>query len=275
MTLPRPPADGASPSAAPAPAEPPFAPPGPAPADWPRRLSPVFQQLGHRLIYLLPRVLVGLIVASTLMVGVLRWIDPPTSSFMVRQALVAWRAGRQAPAYYHTWVPWGRIPPVMPLAVIAGEDQRFADHHGFDAVEIRRALAGWRQGGGLRGASTITQQTAKNLFLWPGRSWVRKGLEAWFAGLIEFLWPKQRILEVYLNIVQFSPSTFGVGAASARYFNRPVDELTLNEAALLAAVLPAPSIYRLDRPSLRLRRRAEWIADQIQRLGGRRYLGRL
>ena len=257
----RPPADPASPS--------------PAPADWPRRLTRGSQQLAQRLIYLLARVLAGLLVGSTVIVGAMRWIDPPTSSFMVRQALVAWQAGRQAPAYYHTWVPWERIPPVMSLAVIAGEDQRFADHHGFDAVELRRALAGWYQGGGLRGASTITQQTAKNLFLWPERSWVRKGLEAWFAGLIEFLWPKQRILEVYLNIVQFSPSTFGVGAASERYFNRPVQDLTLSEAALLAAVLPAPSVYRLDRPSPRLQRRAEWIADQIQRLGGRRYLGRL
>ncbi|HYN77119.1 MAG TPA: monofunctional biosynthetic peptidoglycan transglycosylase [Lamprocystis sp. (in: g-proteobacteria)] len=233
------------------------------------------KRLGQLLFYLVPRVLGALALSSALIVGALRWVDPPTSSFMVRQALVAWRAGRQAPAYYHTWVPWGRIPPVVPLAVIAGEDQRFADHHGFDAVEIRRALAGWQQGDGLRGASTITQQTAKNLFLWPERSWVRKGLEAWFAGLIEFLWPKQRILEVYLNIVQFSPSTYGVGAASERYFNRPVEALTQNEAALLAAVLPAPSVHRLDRPSARLQRRAQWIADQIQRLGGRRYLGRL
>ncbi len=225
--------------------------------------------------YLAPRVLAALALGSALLVGCLRWIDPPFSSFMLRQALVAWRIDRKAPAYYHTWVPWREIPPALPLAVIAGEDQRFPYHHGFDPVEIRVALAKWRRTGELRGASTITQQTAKNLFLWPERSWVRKGLEAWFSGLIEFLWPKQRILEVYLNIVQFSPSTYGVGAASERYFQRPVSELTMTEAALLAAVLPAPSAYRLDRPSPRLQRRADWIADQTQRLGGRRYLGRL
>lgn len=225
--------------------------------------------------YLLFRGLAALALGSALLVGALRWIDPPVSSFMVRQALVAWRINRAPPYFYHGWVPWGRIPPVLPLAVIAGEDQRFAYHHGFDPVELRKALAAWHRGGTLRGASTITQQTAKNLFLWPGRSWVRKGLEAWFAALMEVLWPKQRILEVYLNIVQFSPSTYGVGAASERYFDRPVDDLTLREAALLAAVLPAPGAYRLNRPSARLQRRADWIADQTRRIGGRRYLERL
>ncbi|AUB79881.1 monofunctional biosynthetic peptidoglycan transglycosylase [Candidatus Thiodictyon syntrophicum] len=225
--------------------------------------------------YLLSRGLAALALGSALLVGALRWIDPPVSSFMVRQALVAWRIHRAPPYFYHAWVPWGRIPPVLPLAVIAGEDQRFAYHHGFDPVELRQALAAWRRGGTLRGASTITQQTAKNLFLWSGRSWVRKGLEAWFAALMEVLWSKQRILEVYLNIVQFSPSTYGVGAASERYFHRAVDDITLREAALLAAVLPAPGAYRLDRPSARLQRRADWIADQTQRIGGRRYLERL
>jgi monofunctional biosynthetic peptidoglycan transglycosylase len=225
--------------------------------------------------FLVPRVLGALALLSALIVGALRWIDPPTSSFMVRHALVAWRLDRAPPYYFHAWVPWRELPAAVPLAVIAGEDQRFADHHGFDPLELRKALATWRRGGGLRGASTITQQTAKNLFLWPGRSWVRKGLEAWFAALIEALWPKQRILEVYLNIVQFSASTYGVGAASERYFQRPVGDLTPAQAALLAAVLPAPSVYRLERPSPRLLRRAARIADQVQRLGGRRYLGRL
>jgi monofunctional biosynthetic peptidoglycan transglycosylase len=225
--------------------------------------------------FLLPRILAGLALGGALLVGTLRWVDPPISSFMVRQSYVAWRSGRPPPYFYHTWVPWERIPPVLALAVIAGEDQRFAYHHGFDPVELRKALSAWHRGGRLRGASTITQQTAKNLFLWPGRSWLRKGLEAWFTALIEVMWPKQRILEVYLNIVQFSPSTYGVGAASERYFQRPVEAVGLREAALLAAVLPAPVVYHLDRPSARLLRRAAWIADQIQRVGGRRYLERL
>ncbi len=233
------------------------------------------RQLGRWVRRWLPRAAAAWAILSLLLVGSLRWIDPPASSFMVRQALAGWWNRRPPPQYFHEWVPWERMPAVLPLAVIAGEDQRFAEHHGFDPVELREALATWRTGGELRGASTITQQTAKNLFLWPGRSWVRKGLEAWFAGLIEFLWPKKRILEVYLNIVQFSPSTYGVGAASQRYFQRPVEALGLREAALLAAVLPAPGAYRLDRPSARLERRAGWIADQVQRIGGRRYLERL
>lgn len=224
--------------------------------------------------FLVPRVLAGLALGSALLVGSLRWVDPPISSFMVRQSFVAWRSGRPPPYFYQTWVPWVRIPPILALAVIAGEDQRFADHHGFDPVELRKALTTWGRGGRLRGASTISQQTAKNLFLWPGRSWSRKCLEAWFTALIEFMWPKQRILEVYLNSVQFSPSTYGVGAASERYFQRPVDAIGLREAALLAAVLPAPVVYHLDRPSARLLRRAAWIADQTQRIGGRRYLER-
>ena len=221
------------------------------------------------------RLVLGFVVGSALLIGGLRWVDPPSSAFMVRHAIAGWWLGRTPPYYRHRWVDWERIPATMPLAVVAAEDQRFPLHHGFDPVEIRKALATWHSGGRLRGASTITQQTAKNLFLWTGRNWMRKGLEAWFAVLIELLWPKQRILEIYLNIVQFSPSTYGVGAAAERYFNHPAEDLTARESALLAAVLTAPSAYRLDRPSARLQRRASWILDQTQRLGGTRYLERM
>jgi len=224
---------------------------------------------------LLGRVFLGVAIISVAMVGMFRWVDPPVSSFMLQHAWVAAGLGRKPPYYYQSWVPWKEIPSSVKIAVIAAEDQRFPLHHGFDPVEIRNALAHYRRGGALRGASTITQQTAKNLFLWPGRSWVRKGLEGWFAAWIELLWPKERILDVYLNIVQLSPSTYGVGAASERYFNRRVSDLSLDQAALLAAVLPAPGAYRLDRPSARLLRRASWIADQTHRLGGVRYLERL
>lgn len=228
-----------------------------------------------RLGRLLGGLMVALLLASVAVVGILRWVDPPVSAFMLRQARVATGLGRQPPHYHHQWVPWEDIPATMRLAAIAAEDQRFPLHHGFDPVEIRNAWAHYRRGGSLRGASTITQQTAKNLFLWPGRSWLRKGLEAWFTAWIELLWPKERILAVYLNIVQFGPNTYGVGAASQRYLKRPVSELGLEDASLLAGVLPAPSIYRLDRPSRGLKRRADWIADQTRRLGGTRYLERL
>lgn len=194
---------------------------------------------------------------------------------MLRQARVSAALGRPPPHYQHRWIPWAEIPDSVRLAVIAAEDQRFPIHHGFDPVEIRKAWGHYRSGGRLRGASTISQQTAKNLFLWPERSWLRKGLEAWFTAWMELLWPKERILEVYLNIAQFSPSTYGVGAASDRYFRRPVSELEPQQASLLAGVLPAPGAYRLDRPSPRLRQRAEWIAEQMRRLGGSRYLGQL
>lgn len=218
---------------------------------------------------------IGIALASVAVVGVLRWVDPPTSSFMLRHALVMVGLGRPPPYYHHRWVPWKEIPASVRIAAIAAEDQRFPLHHGFDPVEIRKAWAEYRQGGTLRGASTISQQTAKNLFLWPERSWLRKGLEAWLTAWIELLWSKKRILEVYLNIVQLSPSTYGVGAASERYFHRHVSELTLEQASLLAGVLPAPGAYRLDKPSGRLLRRAAWIADQSRRLGGVRYLKRL
>jgi monofunctional biosynthetic peptidoglycan transglycosylase len=214
----------------------------------------------------------GFVSGSLMLVMTLRWVDPPASSFMLQHALVAASLRREPPHYHHHWVDWNAIPPEVALAVIAAEDQRFTAHSGFDWVEIRKAWADYRRGDGLRGASTITQQTAKNLFLWPQRSWVRKGLEVWFTGLLELLWPKRRILEVYLNIAQFSASTYGVGAASERYFNRPVGELGVAKAALLAGVLPAPSANRLDRPSARLQRRAAWIRDQMGRLGGTRYL---
>lgn len=216
-----------------------------------------------------------LVLLSGILVLTLRWLDPPASAFMLRHAYNLWRLGESPPYYHHVWVPAARISPSARLAAIAGEDQRFPSHHGFDFVEIRLAWEAYRHGGQLRGASTITQQAAKNLFLWPGRGWARKALEAWFTLLMEILWPKERILEVYLNLVQFSPETYGIEAASLRYFDRPAIALTMREASLLIGVLPAPGHHRLDRPSERLERRAAWISDQAGRLGGVRYLDRL
>jgi monofunctional biosynthetic peptidoglycan transglycosylase len=153
--------------------------------------------------------------------------------------------------------------------MVAAEDQRFPEHGGFDLVEIRQAWDRFRAGGRLRGASTISQQVAKNLFLWSGKSLVRKGLEAWFTLLIELTWPKRRILEVYLNIAQLGPHTYGVGAASWRYFHRPPVALTERDAALMAAVLPNPERFRLDAPSGYVQKRAAWVRTQMRRLGPR------
>ncbi len=215
------------------------------------------------------------LVCTVLVVVALRWIDPPTSAFMLQR----WVAGHFEPAdppyVRHEWVDFDNIPGPVAVAAVAAEDQRFAEHGGFDLVELERAWKTYRNGGTLRGASTISQQTAKNLFLWSGRDPLRKALEAGLTLLIEISWPKRRILEVYLNIAQFSPDTFGVGAAAWRYFDRPVVALDSRQAALLAAVLPAPEHYRLDAPSAKVRARAAWIRRQMRNLGGSAYLEKL
>jgi len=225
-----------------------------------------------KIVVVLLMVLMLLILSSIL---IMRWVDPPTSAFMIRHWLLAEQPVAGERRLYHEWIAGEQIPAAVKLAVIAAEDQRFPTHVGFDLVEMKNALERWRNGGSLRGASTLSQQTAKNLFLWPGSDWLRKLLEAPLTLMIEWLWPKQRILEVYLNIAQFGPDTFGVGAASWRFFDRPVFTLRTPEAALLAAVLPNPNIYRVDSPSPLVRRKAAWIERQMRNLGGPTYLDRL
>jgi monofunctional biosynthetic peptidoglycan transglycosylase len=220
-------------------------------------------------------VLAGMMALSVVLVFILRWVDPPTSAFMIQRWITAHSEPGDPPYVYHEWADWDAIPAAVKLAVIAAEDQRFPGHGGFDTIEIERAWERYRAGERLRGASTISQQTAKNLFLWSGRDPIRKGLEVWFTLLIETLWPKERILEVYLNIAQLSPDTFGVGAASWRYFDRPVMALSSSDAALIAAVLPNPNIYRLETPSATVQRRAGWIRRQMAQLGGVSYLNKL
>ena len=207
--------------------------------------------------------------ATVLLVFALRWIDPPTSSFMLQHWISHEATGNETPRPRHEWVDWDAIAPSVALAVVAAEDQRFPAHFGFDLVEIEQAWGDFRSGGRLRGASTISQQVARNLFLWRGKSWVRKGLEAWFTLAIELAWPKRRILEVYLNIAQLGPETYGVGAASWAYFDRPAEALRDKHASLLAAALPNPERYRLDAPSAYLHKRAAWISRQMRRLGAR------
>ena len=197
----------------------------------------------------------------------LRWAPPPTTAFMLRDSQSAVGAG--APWWLpYGWTDWEGIAPHAALAVIAAEDQKFLDHNGFDVEAIRMALGDALQGGRLRGASTISQQTAKNLFLWPGRSLFRKGLEAYLTVLIEVCWSKRRIVEVYLNVAEFGTGVFGVTAASERFFDKRPHELNADDAALLAAVLPYPSGWRVEDPSPRVRERQRWILGQMTRLGG-------
>lgn len=214
------------------------------------------------------------VLTSLLLVLVLRWLPVPTSSVIAHQWLKSWWQGQDTELHYN-WVAYRDISPYAALAVMAGEDQRFPNHHGFDFIEIRDALDDLDEGKPLRGASTLSQQVAKNLFLWSDRSFVRKGLEIWFTLLLELLWPKERILEVYLNIAEFGDATFGVEAASRRFFNKAAAGLTLGEAARLAAVLPNPVRYRVDRPSAYVLKRQRWIEQQMRQLGGTRYLDRL
>jgi monofunctional biosynthetic peptidoglycan transglycosylase len=205
----------------------------------------------------------------------LRWVPPPTTAFMLSDRIGAMLAGDFAYRNRYDWVSLEEISPQAALAVIASEDQRFPFHAGFDLESIRAAVRHNAKGGKVRGASTLTQQVAKNLFLWKGRSWVRKGLETGITLLIELLWPKERILEVYLNIAEFGRGTYGVQAASQRFYGKDAARLTRREAATLAAVLPAPKQWRVDAPSPRVQRRRDAIADQMHLLGGASFLRRL
>ncbi|WPL19362.1 Penicillin-binding protein F [Thiorhodovibrio winogradskyi] len=218
-----------------------------------------------------------LLLLSILAVGALRWVNPPTSAFMLQHWFAASLAKGEPPGFelHYEWTDWDAIAPSLKLAVMAAEDQRYPNHRGFDLIELQAAWKRFRQGGRLRGASTISQQTAKNLFLWGGRDYVRKVLEVWFTLLLETLLSKERILELYLNIAQFSADTYGVGAASWRYFDRPAAVISPDQAARMAAVLPNPRMYRLDQPSNKVRQRTRWIRQQMRQLGGEGYLRRL
>lgn len=214
------------------------------------------------------------VLSTSAIVLALRWLDPPTTAFMLRER-VALAQSERPTKIAHRWVEWQEISRHAKVAVIAAEDQRFPDHFGFDLDSINEALVDMERGRRVRGASTISQQVAKNLFLWPGQSWVRKGLEAYFTALIELLWPKQRILEVYLNVAEFGRGIFGIGAASETFFGKPAARLTAPEAALLAAVLPSPKRMRVIAPSPYVRSRQDWILSQMRALGGVTLLARI
>lgn len=232
-----------------------------------------------RIIKKLPKIILKIflwfIFLSILSVLLLKWINPPITSIMVQrkiEALVSWN-DRQMIAY--EWFSYDDISEQMAIAVIAAEDQNFPFHFGFDFEQIEKALEQHERGRRLRGASTITQQVAKNLFLWEGRSFIRKGFEAYFTVLIELLWSKERILEVYLNIIETGDMIFGVGAASQIYFKRLPSKLTRNQAALLAATIPNPKRFSARNPSGYIFRRQSWILGQMSSLGGVEYLKNL
>jgi monofunctional biosynthetic peptidoglycan transglycosylase len=237
----------------------------------------LFQQPARlsRLRRFLWRALLAAVVLTVMPVLCLRWIPPPTSAFMIEKRITRFFQGKPQPAIHYRWIAWRSIAPPMRLAVVAAEDQKFPSHWGFDIESIADAMQHPGRRGRLRGASTITQQVARNLFLWPGRSFVRKGLEAYFTVVLEWLWPKRRILEVYLNISEFGDGIYGVSSASQTFFGKRPAQLQPQEAALLAAVLPNPTRFHVQDPTAYVRERAGWIEEQMAHLGGPAYLSNL
>lgn len=195
-----------------------------------------------------------------------RFVPIPFSAYMAQQKIGHW-LDNQAYSIQYQWVSLENISTEMQLAVIAAEDQRFPQHYGIDWKAIEMAFKHNQKSNRTRGGSTISQQTVKNLYLWHGQSWLRKSIELPMTLAVEMLWSKQRILEVYLNIAEFGEGIFGVEAASRHYFNKSAKQLNLKEAALLAAVLPNPIIYKAHSPSRYLYKKQVWIMKQMNQLG--------
>jgi monofunctional biosynthetic peptidoglycan transglycosylase len=225
-----------------------------------------------RITRLLWRTSLIVVLFSVAMVLPFRWIDPPVSMVMLE------RSWQQRGTDYHIkkqWLSWNQIPRHAALAAVVSEDQNFPHHYGFDIKAIKKAFAERERRGSLRGASTISQQVARNMYLWTGRSWLRKGLEVWFTGLVELCWPKQRILEVYLNIAEWDDGVFGLGAASRHHFGISATQLSSWQSALLASSLPSPLRYHPAAPAPHLIERANWNLRQQHMLGGRSWLAGL
>jgi monofunctional biosynthetic peptidoglycan transglycosylase len=225
-----------------------------------------------RWLWKLPLLLLAL---SVLQVLVLRFVDPPFTAFMAARQLQALGAGDLDFRIAYDWRDLDQIAASVPVSLVAAEDQNFARHGGFDFQAIEKARASNARGRKVRGASTISQQVAKNLFLWSGRSWVRKGVEAWYTVLIEVLWPKQRILEVYANVAEFGDGVYGAQAAARTFFGRDAAKLSPAQSARLAAELPSPRRYNARNPGPYVQRRSARIERQMRQLGGPGYLDAL
>ena len=212
----------------------------------------------------LVRVLVGWTVLTVGPVVLLRFLDPPTTAFMVERRLDAADRNEKGFVLRQQWVPLSRISTNLQRALIAAEDQKFEQHAGFDVQAIGDAVEDRLEGKSTRGASTITQQVAKNLFLWPGKSFVRKALEAYFTVLLELLWSKDRILEVHLNVAEFGNGVYGAEEASRLYLGKAAASLTPEEAALLVVVLPSPKTRKVTAPTAKVRERSQWVLAQME-----------
>ena len=244
-----------------------FAPP---PEESPENPKPLWRRVGKWLF----RMAAAVLILAFLTILLLRWVNPPTTSFMLQRQFDSWQNGEEL-EIRHRWVGWDRISPALKMAAITSEDQRFAYHWGLDVNSIQKAIQEYERGEDLRGASTITQQVAKNLFLWPEPSYVRKGIEACLALLIELLWSKERILEVYLNIAEFGNGIYGAEAAAVAFFNTTAEGLSRWQSALMVTALPAPRRYNLANPSQYMIERRTWILKYMELLGQSHYLQKL
>lgn len=198
------------------------------------------------------------VAGSVFLVIIFKWIPVPFTPLMGIRYIE-----NPDEKISHEWIPLKEISPYLQLAVITSEDQNFETHHGFDIEAIKKVIEKHDKNKKMRGASTISQQTAKNIFLWPGRSWIRKGFETYFTFLIELFWSKERILEVYLNSIEMGKGIYGAQAASEYWFGKTADGLTQREAAAIAAILPNPRQYRANPPSPYIQRRINWIVRQM------------
>lgn len=197
------------------------------------------------------------------------FLPVPVTPLMVQRCWQqAWDKEREV-RLLHDWVSYRELSPHLQLAVVCAEDQDFLEHEGFDFEAIEKAYKYNKTHKRKRGASTISQQTAKNVFLWPGRSWLRKGLEVYFTFLIETIWSKERIMTTYLNSIEFGDGIYGAEAAAQYYFKKTARQLNRQESALLASVLPNPLIYKVDKPSGKVRERQQWVLSQMRMWGGK------
>lgn len=216
-----------------------------------------------RIWKIIKRTLIILFIAQLVYIVALKWINPPITITQFNSLIEGYGLNRD-------YISYNQMPKSAKLAAIASEDQLFATHNGFDRKQIEKALEYNEKHDGkkIRGGSTISQQVAKNVFLWQKRSWLRKGLEVYFTFMIEQIWGKKRILEMYLNVSETGIGTFGIEAASQRYFKKPASKLTRNEAARIIVNLPNPKKYRVNPPSPYVSRRAAWTERQMRNLDG-------
>ncbi|MCB0381888.1 MAG: monofunctional biosynthetic peptidoglycan transglycosylase [Psychroserpens sp.] len=211
------------------------------------------------------KILFWFIILSVLIVFVFKWVPVPVTPLMVIRNIEQTDTNKKG--WEHHWIPIQDISSNLQLAVICSEDQNFLKHHGFDIKAIEKAYENNKKGKPLKGASTISQQTAKNVFLWPGRSWLRKGLETYFTFLIELIWTKERIMEVYLNSIEMGPGIYGAEAASQYWFKKPATKLSKYEAAAIASILPNPLKYKARPATSYIEGRKSWIMKQMNYFG--------